>query len=153
MFRWSIQADDLLDEIRLINPSFKVVPGHSLLSLDEIQTYPDARAAIKPLVQDGRVDFIADLGFDMTAIEVKSGSNRASRSFNRIRTDPRYSQYPITRFIRLSPGNILVDGNGVEHYLLFAAAFMDSMYEAQKVDCKGYEPLDLRIGPDPRRRG
>lgn len=99
------------------------------------------------------VDFIVDLGPDMTAIEVKSGSNRASRSFNKIRTDPRYSQYPITRFIRLSPGNILVDGNGVEHYPLFAAAFMDSMYEAQRVDYKGYEPLDLRIGPDPRRRG
>jgi len=38
-------------------------------------------------------------------------------------------------------------------HILFAAAFMDSMYEAQRVGYKGYEPLDLRIGPDPRRRG
>lgn len=79
----------------------------------------------------------------MTAIEVKSGSKRASRSFNKLRTDPRYSQYPIKRFIRLSPGNILVDENGVERYPLFAAAFMDSMYDVQKVEYRGYESLDL----------
>lgn len=59
MFRRSIQADDLLNEICIMNPSFKIIPGHTLLFLDEIQTCPDARAAIKPLVQDGRVDVIA----------------------------------------------------------------------------------------------
>lgn len=74
---------------------------------------------------------------------MKSGSKRASRSFNKLRMDPKHSQYPIKRFIRLSPGNILVDGNGVEHYPLFAAAFMDFMYADQKVEYRGYEPLDF----------
>ncbi len=33
------------------------------------------------------------------------------------------------RFIKLENGNIRVDEDGVEHYPIFAAAFMDSMYE------------------------
>ncbi len=75
------------------------------------------------------VDFIVDLGGDLSAVEVKSGKNRRAGSLKKLRTDPRYAMYPVKRFIKLENGNIRVDADGVEHYPIFAAAFMDSMYE------------------------
>ena len=75
------------------------------------------------------VDFIVDLGGELSAIEVKSGKNRRAGSLKKLRTDPKYTIYPVKRFIKLENGNIRVDEDGVEHYPIFAAAFMDSMYE------------------------
>lgn len=56
-----------------------------------------------------------DLGGELAAIEVKSGKNRRSGSLNKLRTDPRYTIYPVKRFIKFENGNIRVDGDGVEH--------------------------------------
>ncbi len=75
------------------------------------------------------IDFIVDLGGELTAIEVKSGKNRRSGSLKKLRTDPRYTIYPVKRFIKFENGNIRVDEEGVEHYPLFGAAFLNSFYE------------------------
>lgn len=79
------------------------------------------------------IDFLVVLGDDLAAVEVKSGKNRRSGSMKKLRTDPRYTVYPVKRFIKLENGNIRVDENGVEHYPIFAAAFMDAMYARQEV--------------------
>ena len=79
------------------------------------------------------IDFLVVLGDDLAAVEVKSGKNRRSGSMKKLRTDPRYTVYPVKRFIKLENGNIRVDENGVEHYPIFAAAFMDAMYAKQEV--------------------
>lgn len=75
------------------------------------------------------IDFLVSLGGELAAIEVKSGKNRRAGSLKKLRTDPRYTIYPVKRFIRFENSNIFTDENGVEHYPLFAAAFMDSMYD------------------------
>lgn len=93
----------------------------------------------RPEDADGRkrdrieIDFLVSLGGDLAAIEVKSGKNRRAGSLKKLRTDPRYTIYPVKRFIKFENSNIRVDENGVEHYPLFAAAFMDSMYEKPAV--------------------
>ncbi len=61
---------------------------------------------------------VINIGMDPVAIEVKSGSNRASGSLKKPMTNERYDIYPFTRFIRFEPGNIRVDDMGVEHYPL-----------------------------------
>lgn len=89
------------------------------------------------------VDFVANLGPDLAAIEVKSGSNRRSSSLRKLMTDPRYSMYRFDRFIKLEQGNIHVDQEGVEHYPLFAAAFADSMWRSPDPEFRGYQELEL----------
>ena len=75
------------------------------------------------------VDFIVNMGGKLAAIEVKSGRNKASGPLRKLMSDDRYSMYHVDRFIKLGLSNILVDEHGIEHYPIFAAAFMDSMYE------------------------
>lgn len=67
------------------------------------------------------VDFVANLNGTVAAIEVKSGSNRQAKSLGVVMT--RYG----VRGIMFERSNIYVDDRGVEHYPLFAAAFMDSI--------------------------
>lgn len=59
VFRDSITAEDIIWKLSIRYPEFKVEQGRSLLFLDEIQLCDDARSAIKPLVEDGRMDVIA----------------------------------------------------------------------------------------------
>ena len=89
------------------------------------------------------VDFVVNLGVDLAAIEVKSGSNRRSSSLRKLMTDERYSMYSFDRFIKLEEGNVFTDENGVEHYPLFAAAFADSIGRMPKLEFEGYSDLDL----------
>lgn len=88
------------------------------------------------------IDFIVPFGDGLAAVEVKSGKNRRSGSLKKLMTDERYSGYPFTRFIKLEDSNIRTDDLGVEHYPLFAAAFMDSMRpETSLPESFDYEPL------------
>jgi predicted AAA+ superfamily ATPase len=68
------------------------------------------------------LDFVIDLGPDVTVIEVKSGKSRDSPSLSKTLDDDRFD-----RRIKFEKINIHVDEDGVEHYPLFAAAFMDSI--------------------------
>ena len=67
------------------------------------------------------LDFVINLNGDVTAIEVKSGNKRQSKSLNRAMS----GEYKIDRAIKLAEGNIMTDQFGVEHYPLFAVSFMD----------------------------
>jgi len=71
------------------------------------------------------IDFVLNLNGIVTAIEVKSGNNKQSKSLNSLMSD----KYKVRRGIKLQNNNIFVDDRGVEHYPIFAAAFMRSMNE------------------------
>ena len=71
------------------------------------------------------VDFVLNLNGTATAIEVKSGNNRKSKSLDSIMSD----KYKVKRGIKFENSNIYVDGKGVEHYPLFAAAFIRNIAE------------------------
>jgi predicted AAA+ superfamily ATPase len=66
------------------------------------------------------VDFILSTGGKVTAIEVKSGNNTRSRSLDSVMSD----RYRVPRGIKLEKTNVYVDEKGVEHYPMFAAAFI-----------------------------
>lgn len=75
---------------------------------------------------DGRrmeIDFILEFGRDLIAVEVKFGKDRTAPSLNKVRKT--FSQ--VNRRVMLSRSNIYTDKNGVEHYPLFAACFIDEL--------------------------
>lgn len=74
--------------------------------------------------KSAEVDFITDLGGEVAGIEVKTGVNSKAKSLDSVR-----DRGLVSRTIRLEPCNVGVDGRGTEHYPLFAAGFMDSMFE------------------------
>ncbi len=55
----NITADEIYKQISIRYPRFNLVPGDSLLFLDEIQSCPRARTALKSLAIDGRADVVA----------------------------------------------------------------------------------------------
>lgn len=68
------------------------------------------------------LDFVIDLGLETAAIEVKSGKSREAPSLSKTIKDDR-----IQRRIMFERANISVDEYGIEHYPLFAAAFVREM--------------------------
>lgn len=58
IFGGSLSADDLYSRITLFIPGVRIVPGKTLLFLDELQECPEARAAFKYLAQDGQCDVV-----------------------------------------------------------------------------------------------
>jgi len=66
------------------------------------------------------VDFILNLGGIVTALEVKSGNNKLSKSLDAVMSE----KYNVERGIKLEITNNYVDEAGVEHYPLFAVAFL-----------------------------
>ena len=55
----NLDADVIFKRISARYPQFHLVPGDTLLFLDEIQSCPRARTALKSLAIDGRADIIA----------------------------------------------------------------------------------------------
>lgn len=85
------------------------------------------------------VDFITVLGREVTAMEVKTGNNNRAKSLESVRDN-----YGVRRRMKFEKCNVHVSADGVEHYPLFAAAFIGCM--AKK--------FDLRFEPDvPRLPG
>ena len=66
------------------------------------------------------LDFILDPDGDVAALEMKSSNNTKAKSLKSIMSE----KYGVERGIILEKTNIYVDENGVEHYPLFAAAFL-----------------------------
>lgn len=59
IFGDSLEADDIYKAISAYYPKFRLVPGETLVFLDEIQSCPRARTALKSLAIDGKIDVIA----------------------------------------------------------------------------------------------
>jgi len=68
------------------------------------------------------LDFVEEFWDGIAAIEVKSGRDRVAPSLRKAS-----ELYDVARRIMLESDNIHVDGDGVEHYPLFASAFVDEM--------------------------
>ena len=73
---------------------------------------------------EGRMelDFILEFWDGVAVIEVKSGKDRTAPSLKKAGT-----MFDIARRIMLEPGNIRVDEDGIEHYPMFACAFIEEM--------------------------
>lgn len=69
------------------------------------------------------LDFVVELGGDLTVIEVKSGKSRAASSLDKV-----IDIFMIDRRIMFEDSNVSVSDDGIEHYPLYAAAFIDEMY-------------------------
>lgn len=59
IFEGELDADSILRQMSLKVKNFKIVPGRTLLFLDEIQECPNARAALKFLSEKKEIDVIA----------------------------------------------------------------------------------------------
>ena len=59
IFSGNLDVETLIKNISLIIPNAELVPGETLIFLDEIQECPNARTALKFLTLDGRFDVIA----------------------------------------------------------------------------------------------
>lgn len=59
IFEGSLASTDIFSQITLLMPGSRIIPGRTLIFLDEIQECPNARSALKYLAQDGRCDVIA----------------------------------------------------------------------------------------------
>lgn len=57
-FNGDLDADTVFSGISALRPDFEIVPGKTLLFLDEIQECPNARTAFKFLAEDGRCDVV-----------------------------------------------------------------------------------------------
>lgn len=73
------------------------------------------------------LDFVIELGMEMAVIEVKSGKDRSAPSISKTTRHPQ-----VERRIMLERGDIRIDEDGLEHYPLFTAAFMDSLEKEWK---------------------
>lgn len=59
VFDGSLDAAGIYAGLTAVRPDIRIVPGDTLLFLDEIQECPNARTAMKFLAQDGRCDVVA----------------------------------------------------------------------------------------------
>ncbi|MCL2890780.1 MAG: AAA family ATPase [Methanomassiliicoccaceae archaeon] len=66
------------------------------------------------------VDFIVNPDGVVAALEVKSGNNTKAKSLDSVMSE----KYGVERGMKLEKTNVYVDEKGVEHYPLFAAAFL-----------------------------
>ena len=66
------------------------------------------------------IDFVIELLDECIAIEVKSGKERESPSVEKVN-----KVFNVDRRMKFENGNIHKDEEGIEHYPLFAAAFID----------------------------
>ncbi|MCL2031730.1 MAG: AAA family ATPase [Methanomassiliicoccaceae archaeon] len=66
------------------------------------------------------LDFVLNPDGRVTAVEVKSGNNTKAKSLDSVMSE----KYGVERGIKLEKTNIYVDEKGVEHYPLFAVAFL-----------------------------
>ena len=52
------EADQIIKNITVLEPSWKIIPGKTLLFFDELQKCPDCATPLKSFCQDGRFDVI-----------------------------------------------------------------------------------------------
>lgn len=75
IFKDGYAIDDIIRNISLINPSFRFVPGDTLIFFDELQQQPAAATSLKSFALDGRYDVICSsslMGLNYREIESNS---------------------------------------------------------------------------------
>ncbi len=87
------------------------------------------------------IDFIEEIQGKVTALEIKSGRNRKSRSLNQVFVKNR----SVRRAMKLSESNISIDQNGVEHLPLFAVCFLPDADRMDLRDSVGIDDVKRRI--------
>lgn len=75
------------------------------------------------------IDFITTMRGTVTAIEVKSGNNTKAKSLKSLAEN-----YNVKRRMKFEKTDICVTEDGVEHYPIFASAFIDSMFREFDID-------------------
>lgn len=78
VFDGSLDADRIYAGLTAVLPDIRIVPGDTLLFLDEIQECPNARTAMKFLAQDGRCDVVAS--GSLLGIKYKRRKDRQPKS-------------------------------------------------------------------------
>lgn len=69
------------------------------------------------------IDFITVMGPNVGAIEIKSGNNKQAKSLRYLK-----QKYKVARMMKFENSNIFTDDSGIEHYPLFACAFIDALF-------------------------
>ena len=115
MYENGVQKDILNDEL-YINKGAII----ENVCAEEIQTRYDNIMYYEKKSQL-EIDFILNIDGVVTAIEVKSGNNKQSKSLNSIV----HNYKTVSRYIKLEKdSNIYVDSLGIEHYPLFMIMFI-----------------------------
>lgn len=84
------------------------------------------------------IDFVTAMGMEVAAVEVKSGNNTRAKALRSLK-----DRYGVRRRILLERTNIYTDADGIEHYPLFAAAYLDEMQpEPELKDRAGQDAVD-----------
>ena len=76
-------AESVIKNISLIDPSYKFIPGETLIFFDEIQEYPEIATSLKFFNIDGRFDVICSgslLGINYKRIESNSVGYKITNS-------------------------------------------------------------------------
>lgn len=68
------------------------------------------------------LDFVIDLGSELSVLEIKSGKYREYPSLSKVS-----DHFNIDRRIVFGRSNIEITDDGIEHYPLFAIAFLNSL--------------------------
>ena len=76
IFEGSLKAEDLYRRISAYDATRRLLPGRTLIFLDEIQECPNARTALKSFALDGRYDVVAS--GSLLGIKYKRAKARAS---------------------------------------------------------------------------
>ena len=76
VFEGSLDVRSIRERLTALRGDVRIVPGRTLLFLDEIQDCPDARTAFKPLALDGTFDVIAS----GSLLGIKYKKNRRGRT-------------------------------------------------------------------------
>lgn len=58
IFNSGYEVNEIIKELSLLNPNFKIIPNNTLILFDEIQSYPDAITSLKSFALDKRFDII-----------------------------------------------------------------------------------------------
>lgn len=115
MYEMGVQKDILNDEL-YINEGAII----ENVCAEEIQTRYDNIMYYEKKSQL-EIDFILNIDGVVTAVEVKSGNNKQSKSLNSIVNNYK----TVSRYIKLEKdSNIYVDNLGIEHYPLFMVMFI-----------------------------
>ena len=116
IFEGALNVRSICERLTAIRGNVKIIPGKTLLFLDEIQDCPDARTAFKPLAIDGTFDVIAS--GSLLGIKYKKG-----KSLKTPRSIPVGFERAVTMYSLSFEEYLLARGFGEESLSLIRSCF------------------------------